>query len=125
MRSRCHPEAWDRGIRAGRRHGPSQGRDDSFKLTDRSQGIQGLLVGHSSVFGTPDLAEIAVFRPHTGVIKSGTDGMGLLDLPIAILKRQAHGAVQNTDAPLRDGGGAAAGVDAPAASTPISRTEVS
>ena len=89
--------------------GGFQGRNDALKLTHQAQGIEGLLVGDCGVLSTPDLPQVAVLRPHSGVIETCTDGVGLHHLTVAVLQQQAHGAVKHTGSALGDRRGVATG----------------
>ena len=89
--------------------GRFEGRDDPLQAAQQLQGLEGLAVGHGAVFGPADRLEVAVFRAHTGIVQTGADRMGLLDLTLTVLQQQTHGPMQHAHAALGDGGGMATG----------------
>ena len=68
-----------------------------------------------SIVRTTDLGEPGVFRPDSGIVQSGGDGMGGLGLAVLVLEYEGSHAMQHADFPSRDRRGMASALDALAA----------
>ena len=104
-------ECGAKGLQPGERMGRFQGRNDSLELTDKLQGGERFRVGHSTVFRTTNLPQVAVFRAHTGIVEASTDRMRLLNLAVLVLEEETHRTVQHTSTPFRHGRGMAPRLD--------------
>ena len=92
--------------------GRLDGRDDTFHTGEFVTAIDGLVVIDAQHLCTTFLGHVTVHRSYTGIVQTGTDGEGLLNLTVFILHDEHLGAMQDTDGSLVDGGGGVMGLPA-------------
>ena len=84
--------------------GRLNGGDDALHTGEFITAIDGLVVIDAQYLRTPLLGHVTMHRTYTGVVQSGTDGEGFLNLTILILHHQHLGTMQDADGSLVDGG---------------------
>lgn len=88
-----------------------QRRDDTLQLTHQAETLKGLSVRGSHELGTLGILPVGQLGADTGVIETGGDGVGVLDLTELVLQDVGADTVQNTLTTGGKGGTVAGSVD--------------
>ena len=92
--------------------GGLQRGNDALEPAQRLERIERLRVGGRLVAHPPGVAQIAVLRPHAGIVEPGRDRVRRRDLAVGVLQQIAQAAVQHAGRAGAQGGAVMAGPDA-------------
>ena len=95
--------------------GGFEGRDDAFDFGESAEAGEGFVVGGVVVVDAAGVAVVAVFWANCGVVESGGDGVGELDLAVGVGEEPSFGALQHAELAALEARGVAASHDAVAA----------
>ena len=74
-----------------------QSRNNSLCLRQQLETGERFFVGSVIVLNTPKIAQIAVLRTNRGIIESGRNRMGQLDLAVGICQNECFCALQHAE----------------------------
>ncbi len=79
--------------------------NDSFESGAKGKSVKSFVIGCGDIRSASCLCEEGMFRSDSGVIESGRDGVGVFDLPFAILEKVGEISVKDGGRSFSDGSG--------------------